>query len=82
MKLQDQLNAYKQRFLEQAPEDVAALMKRSTQRLADSGILDTACQVGALAPHFSLQRTNAEAVDLAELISRGPLVLSFYRGKW
>jgi len=82
MNLQDQLNAYKQRFLEHAPEDVVALMKRSTNRLADSGILNTAYQVGDAAPHFTLQRTNAEEVELAELISRGPLVLSFYRGKW
>ena len=36
----------------------------------------------AKAPEFTLAGIGGKTVSSTELLSRGPLVLSFYRGKW
>ncbi len=38
--------------------------------------------VGDPAPEFELQNVAGELIRLKDLITAGPLVLSFYRGKW
>ncbi|MGD8242913.1 MAG: redoxin domain-containing protein, partial [Desulfobacterales bacterium] len=59
-----------------------AVIQRATEDLQHSGILDRAVQVGAPAPDFKLANTEGADVALAALQDRGPLVLSFYRGRW
>jgi peroxiredoxin len=39
-------------------------------------------RVGELAPDFTLPNASGDAVALAELLGRGPVVLVFYRGEW
>ena len=48
-------------------------MHRVTRELADSGILSRTAKVGETAP---------EEVFLKDLADHGPVVLSFYRGRW
>ena len=38
--------------------------------------------VGQMAPDFTLPDAGGRPVSLAELRARGPVVLSFYRGRW
>ena len=82
MKLQEQLNAYKKRFEETVPKDALEIMHRATENLYRSGILDRTVKVGDKAPGFLLKNTMEAEVSLPGLLSNGPLVLSFYRGKW
>ena len=42
----------------------------------------SAVRAGQLAPAFHLNSLDGEAVALIDLVGRGPLVLSFYRGVW
>ena len=39
-------------------------------------------KVGETAPGFSLMNARGETVSLADLLARGPVVLTFYRGAW
>ena len=39
-------------------------------------------RVGQTAPAFTLPNTAGTPVSLAERRARGPVVLSFYRGRW
>jgi len=41
-----------------------------------------AAQVGQLAPEFTLPDAHGTEISLAHLLSKGPVVLSFYRGEW
>jgi len=82
MGLQEQMDAYKKSFVEKAPKDAVATMHRAMEELANSGILDRTVKIGDRAPDFSLQNTRGETVRLSDLVSEGPVVLSFYRGKW
>ncbi len=38
--------------------------------------------VGAVAPDFSLTSTSSRTVSLSNLLDRGPVILTFYRGSW
>jgi hypothetical protein len=64
------------------PAEKLAVMDRSTEGLAESGITSSCLQEGDLAPDFVLTNTAGKPVSLKELLKRGPVVLSFYRGGW
>ncbi len=82
MKLQEKLDAYKRSFLEKAPPDAVAVMQRATRDLAESGLVEKAVKVGDCALDFTLENTTGAKVGLAGLLLKGPVVLTFYRGKW
>jgi hypothetical protein len=82
MTLKEQIDAYKTSFLEKAPKEAVAVMQAATKSLTDSGQAERAVGVGDKAPEFSLKDTAAQTVTLSSLIANGPLVLTFYRGKW
>jgi hypothetical protein len=82
MKLQKKLDAFKNDFESKAPADVIDIMHRATNDLRESGILESALQVGDRAPDFSLRNGSGDEISLKGLLSQGLVVLSFYRGKW
>jgi len=82
MKLQEQMDGFKQSFVEQVPEEALETMARSGEKLRDSGIADRAVKVGDKAPDFSLFNTSKSEVGLSTLLENGPVVLSFFRGRW
>lgn len=59
-----------------------ALMNRSTDELRASGILDGVRSVGDTAPLFARPNLDGATVRLRTLLKRGPVVLSFFRGRW
>lgn len=64
------------------PEEVRATMGKATQELRDSGIMDKTIKVGDTLPAFSLQNANGEMVNSADLLSKGAVVLTVFRGDW
>ena len=44
--------------------------------------MNRVARVGQAAPDFTLPNADGWPVGLTELLARGPLVLSFYRGRW
>lgn len=67
---------------ERIPEASLKLMHQATQELRDSGITDKAFGEGAILPPFELVNTEGENVSSAELLQKGNLVVTFYRGVW
>ena len=82
MKLQEQMDTFKKNFVEQAPEQVVETMVRSGEKLRVSGILNRVVKIGDKAPDFSLRNTSKAEVSLNSLLVNGPVVLSFFRGRW
>ncbi len=82
MSLQDKLETQKQQFESAAPEEAVEVMRRATEDLARSGILDRAKTEGDEAPDFSLKNAHGKTVGLSDRLSKGPVVLGFYRGRW
>ena len=64
------------------PPAAQAIMDDATDALAASGIAGQAIQAGDRAPAFVLPNALGESVALADALSQGPVVLSFYRGAW
>lgn len=82
MPLQDQLDAFKRDFEAKAPKDKLAVMARVMDDLRRSGQLSRALKVGDLLPPFALPNQRGETVASADLLARGPLVVTVFRGAW
>ena len=87
MSLQATLDAFKADFRAgkppyNAPSEIHPIMERATQELIASGQATGALKAGDKAPHFILNDALDQPVSSRELLARGPLVISFYRGVW
>ena len=80
--LAQELAAKKAAGMKQMPDEVKALIKKSGEEIAALDLASKAANVGAKAPGFALSDGNAEVHDLGAMLAKGPLVLTFYRGKW
>jgi peroxiredoxin len=87
MALQDRLNAFKADFesgrfsLKPTRAELDA-MHRATSELIESAQAQYARKAGDTAPAFILRDPDGEPVSSRELLARGPLIVSFYRGVW
>ena len=82
MSLEEKLAAIRETAKTRMPPEVRAIMHKSTDDLRASGIMGGVAKVGAAAPDFSLPNATGQPVSIAGLRARGPVVLSFYRGRW
>jgi peroxiredoxin len=87
MSLQARLDAFKADFEAgkppyNVPHSVIETMHRATAELIESGVARRAKKAGNLAPPFSLKDPEGNVINSADILERGPLVLSFYLGVW
>jgi hypothetical protein len=81
-RLQDRLDRMKAGFEKTAPPENLEIMHRVTGDLRRSGIMDSVARAGQAAPGFTLDDSRGRPVGLALQLSRGPVILTFYRGVW
>lgn len=60
----------------------AKTMDDATNMLRKSGIVDKAPKVGTQLPNFELPDATGKIIRSQDLLSKGPLVVTFYRGSW
>jgi peroxiredoxin len=83
MSLQDKLDAFKADFeTNKAPKEAVAAFHKATAELVASGQAERALKAGDRAPTFELADPDGRRVSSADLLARGPLVVTFYRGIW
>ncbi len=87
MTLQAKLDAFKADFEAgkppyNVPYSVIETMHRATAELVASGAAGRALKAGDKAPAFTLSDPDGRPISSADLLARGPLVVSFYRGVW
>lgn len=82
MSLQAELDALKQQSKARIPLGAQAIMERAVEDVRRSGLLATTKKVGDKAPGFTLPNGAGAPVNLSGLLTKGPAVLSFYRGRW
>ena len=66
----------------QAPKEVLKVLQRASDQLAQSNLGSRFLKEGDLAPDFTLPNARTVSVRLGDLLRRGPVVVSFYRGAW
>lgn len=82
MSLKAQIDAYNVQKDAKLPADVLALMNTTNEELIAQHIRDNALQIGQKVEKFSLANHNGENIELADLLKKGPVIISFYRGGW
>ncbi len=82
MSLEDKLQAIREGAKKNFPPEVIEKMHKATAELRDSGIMNTALKVDDVLPSFELPNIEKQIVRSQDLLERGPLVLTFYRGAW
>ena len=80
--LQKRLDAIRKGFEGQAPPQALEIMHRATRDLADAIARDPGPGVGDAAPAFQLPDQDGNAVDSANLLANGPLIVTLFRGDW
>lgn len=64
-----------------APE-AAHVFDEGIREIAASGVVERAPKVGETVKMFELPDSSGQSVRLADLLARGPVVLTWYRGGW
>ncbi len=82
MSLKDKLDKVKKDFEAEAPPEALAIMHQATDDLLNSEIMERTLKAGDHAPDFILPNEEGNMIVSSELLLKGPLVLSFYRGVW
>lgn len=67
---------------QQIPAEIREIMQRAGRELADSGQAAHALTLGDRAPRFHLPTATGQTLALDDLLTDGPVVLTFYRGAW
>ena len=80
--LQDQLDEITANTRNLVQAERLAVSERAVAELFASGIEDRILPVGATAPEFALKDSASRLVRSSDLLSLGPLVVNFFRGRW
>lgn len=80
--LQERLDRIKAGFLSEVPEEVKAVMAGAEEELRSSDIMSRLPRPGSRLESFELVDTDGTTWNSTDLLARGPLVLTVYRGAW
>lgn len=80
--LQDQLDQITANTRHLVQAERLAVGERAIAELFATGIEDRILPVGAQAPSFALKDANSKMVRSEDMLSLGPLVIKFFRGRW
>ena len=80
--LQQRLDGIRKGFEKKAPPEAVEVMHRATHDLAEVLARNPGLGVGDQAPSFRLPDQDGKMVDSGELLARGPLVVTLFRGHW
>ena len=82
MSLKDELRSLREKAEAKRPPEIVAAMHRAGDELRASGAPARVLKVGDPAPRFALPNADERVVDSVTLLGHGPLVVTFYRGRW
>lgn len=82
MSLKIELKTLRNRLEAGRAPEVLAEMHRAVEELRTPEILGRVLKVGDRAPEFTLLDAAGAPVDSRRLLAGGPLVVTFYRGRW
>ncbi len=82
MSINEKLAKIKEEENKNFSSDAVRIISEFIQQLQNSGIEDRVVKNGQKAPDFRLVNALGFFVSLQELLKRGPLIISFYRGSW
>ena len=82
MTLKSQLDAIRSGAEKRIPAEKLAVMKAETEAQREAGLTEQILKVGEMLPSFSLQNHRGQTIESSKLFSKGPIMLTVYRGVW
>jgi len=82
MDLNSELDDLRKRSSGDSSAEYASAMGITEEIIRNSRLVETALREGDVFPEFSLPDSTGSIVQSADLLARGPLIVSFYRGGW
>src|SRR5258708_39037703 len=82
MALKEQLAEYRAGWHQRVPAERKAMMEQHFEQLRTGAVARTMLKVGDRVPPVVLPNAEGETVDVANLLEKGPVIVSFYRGGW
>lgn len=80
--LSEQLEQTVATFINGLSTETTHIVEGSFNKLAASHVAESAMTVGDIAPNFTLPGATGNSVTLYNILNKGAVVLSFYRGAW
>ncbi len=80
--LKSKLEERKANFSQKADDNKKRAYREGIESVENSGIVESAVQVGDTAPNFTLTNAVGDEVTLSEYLKEGRVVLTWYRGGW
>jgi len=80
--LQDQLDEITSNTRNLVQPERLAVSERAVEDLFATGIEQRILPIGAKAPEFALSDSSGRLVKSSDLLALGPLIISFFRGRW
>lgn len=77
-KLEEMAEESKKKF----PQDALQQLVESRKELAESGVKDGIISVKGILPPFDLEDEDGRSVSSEDLLAEGPLIMTFFRGRW
>lgn len=80
--LQERLDAIKAESADKLTPEAKAAVKKGLVELKERQLTERALKAGDTAPGFALPNAQGSVIRSQTLLAQGPLVISFFRGKW
>jgi peroxiredoxin len=82
MGLKESLKEFEDGVKSSMPQEFLNILNQGIDDLTAGGLEESAVKEGDKMPSFELKNALGELVSSDELLKKGPLVISFYRGGW
>jgi len=80
--LKVQLDEKKADFESKADSHIKKIYKEGIDSVQQSGVLSKALKIGDIAPNFILNNAVGAPIALYDLLNKGKVILTWYRGGW
>ncbi|HAE42612.1 MAG TPA: alkyl hydroperoxide reductase [Clostridiales bacterium] len=82
MSLSEKLQSYREESLSKKNEEDKSIMLETAENLRKLEIEKNALKEGDKIPAFKLKNAIGETIKIYDVLSKGPIIINFYRGAW
>lgn len=80
--LAQQIDELNKNLTQQVPPEVLTSFGQSIEDVKKLQLEDHCIKVGDTFPNFQLKNTTNQVIELNDLLQKGPVIISFFRGSW
>jgi len=82
MTLREDIKKFQEEKYKDIPKETMDIFMKATEKLVSTGIAERSLKKGDRIPMFSLSNIEGNEIFIKDLLDKGPVVISFFRGSW